>query len=111
MNLSNIGGTLSRVGTAALRTLEHYSPKILMAIGIGCGIGGAVTACKATLKLPETMQEINKLKLDIDPGVIHDLALLSRDADPLLHQMADTVEAVAYDATTQDSGDEKVVRE
>ena len=57
------------------------------------------------------MQEINKLKLDIDPGVIHDLALLSRDADPLLHQMADTVEAVAYDATTQDSGDEKVVRE
>ena len=61
--------------------------------------------------LEKTMQEINKLKLDIDPGVIHDLALLSRDADPLLHQMADTVEAVAYDATTQDSGDEKAVRE
>lgn len=61
--------------------------------------------------LEKTMQEINKLKLDIDPGVIHDLALLSRDADPLLHQMADTVEAAAYDATTQDSGDEKVVRE
>ena len=59
MNLSNIGGTLSRVGTAALRTLEHHAPKILMAIGIGCGIGGAVTACKATLKLPDTMQEIN----------------------------------------------------
>lgn len=59
MNLSNIGGALSRAGTAALRTLEHHAPKILMAIGIGCGIGGAVTACKATLKLPETMQEIN----------------------------------------------------
>ena len=59
MNLSNIGGVLSRVGTATLRTLEHHAPKILMAIGIGCGIGGAVTACKATLKLPETMQEIN----------------------------------------------------
>ena len=37
MNLSNIGGALSRVGTATLRTLEHHAPKILMAIGIGCG--------------------------------------------------------------------------
>ena len=59
MNLTNIGGTLARVGNAAVRVLEHNAPKILVAVGIGCGIGGAVAACKATMKLPETMQEIN----------------------------------------------------
>ena len=60
MNFANISSNLTRFGTAALRTLEHHAPKILVAVGIGCGIGGAVTACKATLKLPETMKDISE---------------------------------------------------
>lgn len=60
MNLTNLTNTLSRVGTAALRTLEHHAPKILLGTSIVCGIGATVTACKATLKLPETMKEITE---------------------------------------------------
>lgn len=60
MNLTNLTNTLSRVGTAALRTLEHHAPKILLGASIVCGIGATVTACKATLKLPETMKEITE---------------------------------------------------
>lgn len=60
MNLTNLTNTLSRVGTAALRTLEHHAPKILLGTSIVCGIGATVTACKATLKLPETMREITE---------------------------------------------------
>lgn len=60
MNFTNINSSLTRLGTAAIRTLEHHAPKILVAVGIGCGIGGAVTACKATLKLPETMKDISE---------------------------------------------------
>ena len=60
MNFTNLTNTLSRVGTAALRTLEHHAPKILLGTSIVCGIGATVTACKATLKLPETMKEITE---------------------------------------------------
>ena len=60
MNLTNLTNTLSRVGTVALRTLEHHAPKILLGTSIVCGIGATVTACKATLKLPETMKEITE---------------------------------------------------
>lgn len=60
MNLANLTNTLSRVGTAAFRTLEHHAPKILLGTSIVCGIGATVTACKATLKLPETMKEITE---------------------------------------------------
>lgn len=71
MNLTNLTNTLSRVGTAALRTLEHHAPKILLGTSIVCGIGATVTACKATLKLPETMQEINE-QIDIAKSVVVD---------------------------------------
>ena len=60
MNFANISRNITRFGNAALHTLEHYAPKILVAVGIGCGISGAVTACKATLKLPETMKDISE---------------------------------------------------
>lgn len=59
MNFTNVTSSMTRFGTAALRTLEHYAPKILVATGIACGVGATVTACKATLKLKETMEEIN----------------------------------------------------
>lgn len=71
MNLTNLTNTLSRVGTAALRTLEHHAPKILLGTSIVCGIGATVTACKATLKLSETMQEINE-QIDAAKSVVVD---------------------------------------
>lgn len=59
MNFSNITTGLTHLSKAALKTLEHHSPKILMAVGIGAGIGATVMACKATLKLESTMDAIN----------------------------------------------------
>lgn len=57
--------------------------------------------------LEKTMKEINKLKLDIDPKIIRDLAQLSRSTDPLLNQVADVVEATAYKAAQEVSGVEE----
>ena len=59
MNLASMTTTLNKIGNAALRTLEYHAPKILLGASIICGVGATVTACKATLKLPETMKEIN----------------------------------------------------
>lgn len=59
MNLSNITSGLNHFGKAAWKTIEHHSPKILMVMGIGAGIGATVMACKATLKLESTMDAIN----------------------------------------------------
>lgn len=59
MNFSNITTGLTHLSKAALKTLEHHSPKILMALGIGAGVGATVMACKATLKLETTMDAIN----------------------------------------------------
>lgn len=59
MNLTNVTRSLTRVGNAALRTLEHYAPKILVGTGIFCGVAATVTACKATLKLQDTMADIS----------------------------------------------------
>lgn len=59
MNFTNITSGLNHFGKAALKTIEHHSPKILMVMGIGAGIGATVMACKATLKLETTMDAIN----------------------------------------------------
>lgn len=59
MNFSNITTGLTHLSKAALKTLEHHFPKILMTAGIGVGIGATVMACKATLKLESTMDAIN----------------------------------------------------
>lgn len=71
MNFTKLNTTLARVGTAALRTLEHHAPKILLGASIACGIGATVTACKATLNLPETMQEINE-QVDAAKNIVVD---------------------------------------
>ena len=71
MNLTKLNSTLTKVGTAALRTLEHHAPKILLGVSIACGVGATVTACKATLKLPETMQEINE-QIDTAKSIVVD---------------------------------------
>ena len=70
MNFTNISNGLTHLGKAALKTIEHYSPKILMTLGIGAGIGATVLACKATTKLENTMTAINadiKAVKDTDP--------------------------------------------
>lgn len=59
MNFTNITSGLNHFGKAALKTIEHHSPKILMVMGIGTGIGATIMACKATLKLESTMDGIN----------------------------------------------------
>lgn len=59
MNFSNATSGLNHLGKAALKTIEHHSPKILIALGIGAGVGATVMACKATLKLESTMVAIN----------------------------------------------------
>jgi len=71
MNFTKLNGTLARVGTAVLRVLEHHAPKILLGASIACGIGATVTACKATLKLPEMMQEINE-QIDTAKSIVVD---------------------------------------
>nr|DAO45805.1 MAG TPA: hypothetical protein [Caudoviricetes sp.] len=71
MNLASMATTLNKVGNAALRTLEHHAPKILLGVSIVCGVGATVTACKATLKLPETMKEINE-QVDAAKNIVVD---------------------------------------
>lgn len=59
MNFANISNGLMHLGKAALKTIEYYSPKILMTLGIGAGIGATVLACKASTKLDSTMAAVN----------------------------------------------------
>lgn len=60
MNFANVASSLTRIGNAALRTLEHHGPKILAVTGIACATGATVMACKATLKLKDTMTDITE---------------------------------------------------
>lgn len=59
MNFKNIGMVAQRFGKATMKTLEHYTPKILVGLGIACFGSATIVACKATTKLAHTMEEIN----------------------------------------------------
>lgn len=59
MNFKNAGVVAKRLGKATLKTLEHYGPKILVGLGIVCFGSATLTACKASTKLTDTMDEIN----------------------------------------------------
>lgn len=67
-------GISRRVGRQALR-LQKASPNLLFGAGIVGVIGGTVLACKATLKLPETLDDIqydvNAAKSDTLSSVGH----------------------------------------
>lgn len=66
---TKVSRNLNKVGLLA----KKHSPEILVAVGIISGIGGAVMACKATLKVDaitdKTKQNIEKVHEALESGV------------------------------------------
>lgn len=61
MNVKNLMESASRMAHKAAFKIKKYSPEILMGVGAVCVITGTVTACKATLKLPDITEEAGDL--------------------------------------------------
>ena len=73
MNTGEIKQTVMRNLSKAGLTLKKHSPEILLVVGIASGIGGAVAACKATLKVDavtsKTKEDIEKIHEATETGV------------------------------------------
>ncbi len=52
--------SVSRTVARQLLTAQKHSPRILFVAGIGGVVVSTVLACKATLKVEETLQEIER---------------------------------------------------
>lgn len=61
MNIQKFMESASRMANKALFKIKKHSPEILMAVGTVCIVTGTVTACKATLKLPDITEEAGDL--------------------------------------------------
>lgn len=70
---SNVSPKLSRIMGRSSLTLKKYRPNILFGVGLVGSVTSTVLACRATLKLPETLDDIQK---DIDQarGTDEDIA-------------------------------------
>lgn len=73
MKKLDITNKLSRSFYKAKLSLKEHSPEILVVAGIAGGIGAAVMACKATLKVNEVVEEakdnIEKIHVATEKGV------------------------------------------
>ena len=73
MNTTEITKTVTRNLNKAGLLLKKHSPEILVTVGIISGIGGAVAACKATLKVDavtsKTKEDIEKIHEATETGV------------------------------------------
>jgi len=65
MNLATIKDTAIRGANVAAMIVRKHAPEILIGSGLALGVGSTVLACKATLKLDETISECEQ---DEDPN-------------------------------------------
>lgn len=63
MKKTEIMNKITRAANMTAFKVKKYSPEIFMVVGIAAGIAGAVSACKATLKVSEVKEEA-KNKMD-----------------------------------------------
>ena len=64
MKIANIFENVMRTAKVTGLKVKKASPEIMVIAGIGCGIGAAVMACKATLKVEEIITDVND-KMDM----------------------------------------------
>ena len=64
MKIANIFENVMRTAKVTGLKVKKASPEIMVITGIGCGIGAAVMACKATLKVEEIITDAND-KMDM----------------------------------------------
>lgn len=57
-SLKNVGTKLSKLAGRPGLVVKKHSPEILLVGGIACIVGGAVWACKSTLELDDTIDDI-----------------------------------------------------
>lgn len=64
MKIANIFENVMRTAKVTGLKVKKASPEIMVIAGIGCGIGAAIMACKATLKVEEIITDAND-KMDM----------------------------------------------
>lgn len=71
--LAKIGAKVSRVAGKTGLKIRAKSPEILLAAGVVGFVGTVVLACKATLKIDETLAVAEAKKNEIEKGVVDEL--------------------------------------
>lgn len=77
MKIANIFENVMRTAKVTGLKVKKASPEIMVIAGIGCGIGAAVMACKATLKVEEIITDAND-KMDMIKSTALDPAYSDR---------------------------------
>lgn len=91
----NIVNKASRAFHTVGFTLKKHSPEILAVVGTGLAIGGAVMACKATLKVNDIVDEA-KDSLDKIHAVVEDGNMVCKDGNVYNEEDAKKDTAIVY---------------
>lgn len=80
MNITTIINHLPKGVHRAGLVVQKFSPEILTGLGIASGIGCVITACRATLKVNDILDEHAEVKDDIDHAETHAVDYTHEDA-------------------------------
>lgn len=69
-NITNLTTKVTRLAGRSGLMIKKYSPEILVGVGVVCTVGAVVTACRATLKVDDILDEHEQTVGKID--AVHD---------------------------------------